>query len=156
MRPPLTPARPLGLAIDASAGSGWVAVLADDQVIARRDWTTLRDATARLPLLTADVLAEARLAAGTLALVAVVAGPGSYTGLRASLAFAHGLALASGTSLIAVTVEEACAGGGAATPESVARAAARRQAGLLPRLAPVPVYAGPAQARVAPMRPAPA
>ena len=126
------------------------------QVLARRDWLTLRDATARLPQLAADALAEAGAAPGTLDLIAVVAGPGSFTALRASLAFAHGLALASSAALVPVTVDEATLPGGERTPESVATAAVRRREGLLPPLAPLPIYAGPAQARATPVRPAPA
>ncbi|MGI4748689.1 MAG: tRNA (adenosine(37)-N6)-threonylcarbamoyltransferase complex dimerization subunit type 1 TsaB [Janthinobacterium lividum] len=61
----------------------------------------------RLPLLLADRLAETGWAARTLGLIAVVVGPGSFTGLRASLALAHGLALGSGASVIGVTVGEA-------------------------------------------------
>jgi tRNA threonylcarbamoyladenosine biosynthesis protein TsaB len=152
MRPPLAPT----LAIDAAAGVGWVAVLDGERTVARRDWPTLRDATARLPHLAAEALAESGIPPGALDLIAVVAGPGSFTGLRASLAFAHGLALASGATLVAVTAAEAAIEGQSATPESVARAAARRRSFLLPPLAPLPVYAGPAQARAAPMRPAPA
>ena len=157
MRPALTfPAlAPSALVLDASAGAGWLAVLDGERVLARRDWPTLRDATARLPLLAADALAEAGAAPGTLALVAVVAGPGSFTGLRASLAFAHGIALASGAALVPVTVDEAALPGGERTPGSVASAAARRREGLLPPLAPLPIYQGSAQARAAPVRPPP-
>ena len=144
------------LIIDAAAGAGWLAVLDGGQVITRRDWPTLRDATVRLSLLAADALAEAGAAPGTLDLIAVVAGPGSFTGLRASLAFAHGLALASGAALVPVTAAEATPQGGERTPESVAAAAARRREGILPPLAPLPIYSGPAQARAAPVRPAPA
>lgn len=61
----------------------------------------------RLPLLLADRLAEADWSARTIDLIAVVVGPGSFTGLRASLALAHGLALGSRASVIGVTVGEA-------------------------------------------------
>ncbi len=143
------------LILDASAGAGWLAVLDGSRILARRDWPALRDATARLPWLAADALAEAGAAPNALDFIAVVAGPGSFTGLRASLAFAHGLALATGAALVPVAVDEAT-DGGERTPDSVANAAARRRAGLLPPLAPLPLYAGPAQARAAPVRPAPA
>lgn len=152
MRPPLAPI----LAVNAADGTGWVAILDGERVLARRDWPILRDATARLPLLAAGALAELGISPSALDLIAVVAGPGSFTGLRASLAFAHGLALASSATLVPVTVAEATIQGQPPTPESVAHAAADRRAGILPPLAPLPVYAGPAQARAAPMRPAPA
>jgi tRNA threonylcarbamoyl adenosine modification protein YeaZ len=150
------------LVLDAAAGAGWLVVLdlvAGDEgagrVLARRDWPALRDATASLPWLAADALNEAGVTPAALALIAVVAGPGSFTGLRASLAFAHGLALASDAALVPVAVDEAAAAGGERTPASILDAAMRRRAGRLPPLGPVPVYAGPAQARAAPMRPAP-
>ncbi|MBV9750075.1 MAG: tRNA (adenosine(37)-N6)-threonylcarbamoyltransferase complex dimerization subunit type 1 TsaB [Acetobacteraceae bacterium] len=143
------------LILDAADGAGWLALLDGGRTLARRDWPALRDATARLPQLAADALAEARTVPGALDFIAVVAGPGSFTGLRASLAFAHGLALASGAALVPVAVDEATQGG-ERTPGSVAGAAARRRAGLLPTLAALPIYAGPAQARAAPIRPAPA
>jgi tRNA threonylcarbamoyladenosine biosynthesis protein TsaB len=56
-----------------------------------------------------DVLAEAGAAATSLDLVAVTVGPGSFTGIRAGLALAHGLALAAGVPVIGVTVGEALA-----------------------------------------------
>lgn len=152
MHPPLNPT----LVLDAASGAGWLAILDGERLLARRDWPTLHDATARLPLLAAAALVEAGAAPETLDLIAVVAGPGSFTGLRASLAFAHGLALASGAALIPITLAEAAAPGRPPTPESIARIAALRRTGLLPALAPLPVYAGPVHAQVAPMRPAPA
>lgn len=44
-------------------------------------------------------------------LVAAVAGPGSFTGIRAGLALAHGLALGAGVDLVAVTIGEALEAG---------------------------------------------
>ena len=127
-----------------------------DGVAVRRTWPSLRDASARLPALAADALAEAGAIAHDLDLIAVVAGPGSYTGLRASLAFAHGLALGGGARLIAVTVAEGWdASVGATTPDSVLVAAHHRRDGLTPPLPALPLYAGPAQARAAATRPAP-
>ena len=49
------------------------------------------------------------MSAADLDLVAVTVGPGSFTGIRAALALAHGLALAAGVPVIGVTVGEALA-----------------------------------------------
>ena len=50
----------------------------------------------------ADLLARAGLGPRDLERVAVVAGPGSFTGLRSSLAFARGLARATGALLVPI------------------------------------------------------
>jgi tRNA threonylcarbamoyl adenosine modification protein YeaZ len=42
-------------------------------------------------------------------LIAVTVGPGSFTGIRAGLALAHGIALAAGVPLVGVSVGEALA-----------------------------------------------
>jgi tRNA threonylcarbamoyladenosine biosynthesis protein TsaB len=57
----------------------------------------------------ADLLASQKLAVRDLAATAVCVGPGSFTGLRASLAFAEGLAAGAGIPVIGVTVAEALA-----------------------------------------------
>jgi tRNA threonylcarbamoyladenosine biosynthesis protein TsaB len=64
---------------------------------------------ARLPRMAADLLASQTLAVRDLAAIAVCVGPGSFTGLRASLAFAEGLATGAGIPVIGVTVAEALA-----------------------------------------------
>jgi tRNA threonylcarbamoyl adenosine modification protein YeaZ len=64
---------------------------------------------ARLPGMVAELVAGQGIAAQDLAAVAVSVGPGSFTGLRASLAFAEGLAAGAGIAVIGVTVAEALA-----------------------------------------------
>src|SRR6202012_4099015 len=64
---------------------------------------------ALLPVMARDVLGEAAMTAESLDLVAVTVGPGGFTGIRAGLALAHGIALAAGVPVVGVTVGEALA-----------------------------------------------
>ena len=57
---------------------------------------------------------QALLGGNPIGAVAVTVGPGSFTGLRGALAFAHGLALGGGVPVIGVTVAEALLEDGAA------------------------------------------
>jgi tRNA threonylcarbamoyladenosine biosynthesis protein TsaB len=61
-----------------------------------------QNAAESLPLAVKALLAEMRLTVRDLDRVAVVSGPGSFTGLRAGLAFARGLARACGIPLVLV------------------------------------------------------
>ena len=60
-----------------------------------------------LPRMVADLLAETGFVTANLAAIAVNIGPGSFTGLRASIAFAQGMALGLGLPVVAVTMAEA-------------------------------------------------
>jgi tRNA threonylcarbamoyladenosine biosynthesis protein TsaB len=70
--------------------------------LAERHGGDSRTASAALP---AEV--QTLLAGDPIDAVAVTVGPGSFTGLRGALAFAHGLALGGGVPVIGVTVAEA-------------------------------------------------
>lgn len=131
--------RPI-LALDAALAGCSAAVLADGRVLAHRSLATERGHAAALPPMAAAVLAEAGLRATDLAAIACVVGPGGFTGLRAALALAEGLALGAGVPLIGVTTGEALA---AAVPDSVRRGRAvwtvidnRRGQVVLERFAP--------------------
>jgi tRNA threonylcarbamoyl adenosine modification protein YeaZ len=91
------------LAVDA-AGEGYGAAVLDDGHVraARRVGPGGPRASAGLLPLVAEVLAASGLTAAGLGLIAVVDGPGSYTGLRVALATAKGLALAGGCPLVGV------------------------------------------------------
>jgi tRNA threonylcarbamoyladenosine biosynthesis protein TsaB len=65
---------------------------------------------ARLAPLVQALLAEARVLPREVDLIAVVAGPGSFTGVRVGVSFARGLALALDRPLASVTSLEALSG----------------------------------------------
>ena len=95
------------LALDASLARCSAAVVQDGTVLAHRARDAARGHAALLPVMVREVLDEA--GGGALDFVAVTVGPGSFTGIRAGLALAHGIALASGIPVVAVTVGEALA-----------------------------------------------
>ena len=97
------------LALDAALARCSAAVVVDGEVIAGRHQDVSRGHAALLPALAQAVLAEAAVAPPQLDLIAVTVGPGSFTGLRAGLALAHGIALAGGVKLVGVSVGEALA-----------------------------------------------
>ncbi len=97
------------LALDAALARCTAAVVVDQQTLALRQEDTARGQAALLPMMVSAVLKEAKLRATELDLVAVTVGPGSFTGIRAALALAHGIALAAGIPVVGVTVGEALA-----------------------------------------------
>ena len=93
------------LAIDTATPRPSLAVLSG----ASEPWTAelpMQGAEALAPAV-ADLLARAGLVPRDLERIAVVSGPGSFTGLRSSLAFARGLARATGALLVPVPTFEA-------------------------------------------------
>jgi tRNA threonylcarbamoyladenosine biosynthesis protein TsaB len=97
------------LALDAAVGRCAAAIVIDGQAIAERSADAVRGHAAVLPAMARDVLAEAGIAISSLDCVAVTVGPGSFTGIRAGLALAHGLALAAHIPCVGVTVGETLA-----------------------------------------------
>jgi tRNA threonylcarbamoyladenosine biosynthesis protein TsaB len=97
------------LGLDASLARASTALLRDDRVLAERMAEGERGQAAALAPMVAEVLAEAGVGATDLDALAVTVGPGSFTGIRAALALAHGIALATRRTLVGVTVAEALA-----------------------------------------------
>jgi tRNA threonylcarbamoyladenosine biosynthesis protein TsaB len=97
------------LAIDSALARCAAAVVHGEGLLAARLAYAARGHAALLPVLVDQVLADAGLAATALDLIAVTVGPGSFTGIRAGLALAHGIALAADIPIVGVTVGEALA-----------------------------------------------
>lgn len=97
---------PRVLALDAALARCSAAVVTGGIVLAERSQDAARGHAALLPVMARAVLDEAP---GDLDFVAVTVGPGSFTGIRAGLALAHGIALGLGIPVVAVTVGEALA-----------------------------------------------
>jgi tRNA threonylcarbamoyl adenosine modification protein YeaZ len=77
----------------------------DDVVCAAETQNAVRGLPELMPLMAARLIA----AAGLPDLIAVVVGPGSFTGLRAGIALAQGVALGGAVPIVGVTVAEALA-----------------------------------------------
>ena len=99
------------LAFDASSSRCSVVLWSEElgRVLAGLEREGQTGDAARLPGMTAELLAGQSCSMKNLSVVAVCVGPGSFTGLRASLAFAEGLAAGAGIPVIGVTVAEALA-----------------------------------------------
>jgi tRNA threonylcarbamoyladenosine biosynthesis protein TsaB len=100
------------LALDGSLARASVALWVDGAVVAARAVAGDRVQPTALPPMAAELLAEA----GALDAVAVVVGPGGFTGLRTAIALAEGISLGRGAALVGVTTGEALA---AALPEAL-------------------------------------
>ena len=97
------------LTLDSALRGCSAAIVQDDAVLARREQPTERGQATMLPIMVEAVLDDARVLPAELDLIAATVGPGSFTGIRAALALAHGIGLAAGVPVIAVTVGEALA-----------------------------------------------
>jgi tRNA threonylcarbamoyl adenosine modification protein YeaZ len=97
------------LALDSALARCSAGIVVDGELAASRQQDVARGHAALLPDMTAEVLAEAGVPADGLDFVAVTVGPGSFTGVRAGLALAHGVALPAGLQVVGVTVGEALA-----------------------------------------------
>ena len=93
------------LTLDAALGGATAALVADGVVRAARSVAGAVGQAEALMEGAAAVLAQA----GPAEAVAVTLGPGGFTGLRAAIALAHGIALGGGLAVVGVSVGEALA-----------------------------------------------
>lgn len=98
------------LALETATRQGSVALLIGDTCHARVG-DAARTHGERLPCELLALIEEQQLSLRDVDLLAVVAGPGSFTGLRVGVAAVQGLALAAGRRVVAVPTLEAMAEG---------------------------------------------
>ena len=95
------------LAINTAWSGCDVAVIEDDTVLAESREEMARGQDARLPGLVQETLDAAGTSFSELDRLAVITGPGSFTGIRLGVAFARGLALALDIPCLGLTSLEA-------------------------------------------------
>jgi tRNA threonylcarbamoyladenosine biosynthesis protein TsaB len=111
------------LALDTSAAGGSAAVIratAEQTIVIESAGDEARPHGERLPRELMTVLREAGAAIGDVDRLAVVVGPGSFTGLRVGIATIQGLALARGLDVVPVSTFEALAWHAHGSPDAVA------------------------------------
>lgn len=95
------------LAVDAAGKSLSLAIAEEDKLIASATLNVGLTHSQRLLPMLAALLDSAAMQVGDMDMVAVVNGPGSFTGLRIGIATAKGLAEAAGKPLVTVSTLEA-------------------------------------------------
>jgi tRNA threonylcarbamoyladenosine biosynthesis protein TsaB len=99
----------LVLALDTTTRAGSVAVVRDRTTLSQRSGDPRLTHGARLPLELSAALEAASVPLDAVELLAVAAGPGSFTGLRVGIATMQGLAIAAGLRIVPVSVLDALA-----------------------------------------------
>lgn len=102
------------LGLDAGFAACSAAVSENGEICAESRATAARGQSAVLATLLDDVL---KAAPGRIDLVAVMIGPGGFTGLRAAIALAQGFALGADAAITGITLAEALAQALPAPPE---------------------------------------
>ena len=97
----------LTLGLNTAFSTMQVALARDGKVLAERRETMPRGQERHLPGLVAGLCAEAGISLREISRIGVVAGPGSFTGLRMGVAYARGLALVTGAKAVGLTSLEA-------------------------------------------------
>jgi tRNA threonylcarbamoyladenosine biosynthesis protein TsaB len=107
------------LALDTALGACQAAVLDGDRLLYEMSETMERGHQERLAPLVQEAMQAAGVSFADLDRVAVVVGPGSFTGVRVGLAFAKGLSVALGIPCVGVGSMEALALGSAGLAAAV-------------------------------------
>ena len=102
------------------------ALVQDGEILSDRREAMPRGQERRLPGLVAELCAEAGITLAQLTRIGVVAGSGSFTGLRIGVAYARGLALVTGAKAVGITSLEAAIPAGFEVPALACLAAQRR------------------------------
>jgi tRNA threonylcarbamoyladenosine biosynthesis protein TsaB len=110
----------LVLALDTTSRAGSVAVVRDGALAGEAIGDPAVTHGARLPLDLVRALEAAAVDASAIDLLAVAAGPGSFTGLRVGIATMQGLAMATGKHIVPISVLDALARAGAGDRAPVA------------------------------------
>jgi tRNA threonylcarbamoyladenosine biosynthesis protein TsaB len=97
------------LSLDTSSSTGSAAIVRDGRIVVERAGDGSRTHAERLPRELMDVLDAARCSLEHIDGLAVITGPGSFTGLRVGLATIQGLAFARRRPVYPVTAFEAYA-----------------------------------------------
>jgi tRNA threonylcarbamoyladenosine biosynthesis protein TsaB len=97
----------LVLALNTALAALEAAVVRDGEILADARQTMARGQDRQLPGFVEGVLADAGVTLTDIDLIAVVTGPGSFTGIRIGVAYARGLSLVTGAACIGVTSLEA-------------------------------------------------
>lgn len=116
----------LVLGLNTAFSTMEAALVRDGEIVADRREALPRGQERRLPGLVRELMTEAGAELAELDRIAVVSGPGSFTGLRIGVAYARGLALVTRATAIGVTSLEAAIPAGFAGPALGALQAQRR------------------------------
>ncbi len=108
------------LAIDTTTRAGSIAVVHDTVVRVERAGDASVTHGQRLPGDVADVLSAAGVRIEDVDLLAVAAGPGSFTGLRVGIATIQGIAMAHAKRVVPVSALEALARAAVNPPDTIA------------------------------------
>jgi tRNA threonylcarbamoyladenosine biosynthesis protein TsaB len=91
-------------------------------VVSEAVWSSRDHHTVELAPVVADILAKAGISPGSLQVLAVAVGPGSFTGLRIGLALAKGLALVHHLAIVGIPTLDVLAAGQPVRAETMAAA----------------------------------